>query len=74
MEKFEYLETALVIILGFIGFKLIAEESEWLHIPIGVSLAIVASLLVGGVIASLYARRRREKKNVEDVKKIPVES
>jgi tellurite resistance protein TerC len=72
MEKFEYLETALVIILGFIGFKLIAEEAHWVHIPVGVSLGIVITLLAGGIIASLYARKKREKKNVEDVKKISV--
>jgi tellurite resistance protein TerC len=64
MEKFEHLETALVIILGFIGIKLIVEEAHLIHIPVGVSLAIVATLLFGGIISSLYARRKREKKLV----------
>jgi tellurite resistance protein TerC len=62
MEKFEYLETALVIILGFIGLKLIAEESHLVHIPVGVSLGIVIALLAGGVIASLWARKKKERK------------
>ncbi|NJN34584.1 MAG: TerC family protein [Saprospiraceae bacterium] len=59
MEKFEYLETALVIILGFIGVKMMLESV--IHIPVGVSLAVVASLLVGGILASIYARKKVEK-------------
>lgn len=57
MEKFEYLEKALIIILAFIGIKMMLEE--YVHIPVGVSLGIVFGLLTGGIIASLYARKKR---------------
>lgn len=59
MEKFEYLEKALIIILAFIGLKMMLEEV--VHIPVGVSLGIVFGLLVIGVVASLYARKKRER-------------
>lgn len=58
MEKFEYLEKALILILAFIGVKMMLEEV--LHIPVGISLAVVAVLLVGGIVASLYARKKRD--------------
>jgi tellurite resistance protein TerC len=59
MEKFEYLETALVMILAFIGLKMIIETSGLLHISVGVSLGVVVSLLAGGIIASMYARKKK---------------
>ena len=56
MEKFEYLETALVAILAFIGLKMILETV--IHIHVGVSLAVVVLLLAGGILASIYARKK----------------
>ena len=56
MEKFAYLETALIMILVFIGLKMILEQV--IHIPVGVSLCVVIVLLTGGVVASLLTRKK----------------
>lgn len=63
MEKFQYLETALIAILGFIGLKMILEDV--VHIPVGVSLSVVATLLIGGVVTSLYVRKKEAKKKTQ---------
>jgi tellurite resistance protein TerC len=60
MDKFQYLETALVAILGFIGLKMILEE--WIHIPVSVSLMVVATMLSAGVLVSVYANKKNAQK------------
>jgi tellurite resistance protein TerC len=57
MEKFEYLEKALILILAFIGLKMMLEE--FIHISVGISLGVVAVLLIGGIVASIYVRRKK---------------
>ena len=51
MDRFEYLKPAVAMILLFVGFKMVL--AKWVHIPIGISLAIVLATLVGGVVLSL---------------------
>lgn len=51
VEKFQYLRMGLAIVLTFIGVKMIA--SFYIHIPIWLSLTIVATVLLGSVAASL---------------------
>lgn len=64
MDKFQYLETALVAILGFIGLKMILEE--WIHIPVAVSLLVVGTMLTAGVLVSMYANKKSAKKEKLD--------
>jgi len=45
----------LVLVLLFVGAKLILMAWD-LHIPIGLSLGIVVSILVGGVLLSLLRK------------------
>lgn len=52
VEKFRYLRTGLAIVLTFIGLKMLV-AAVGVHIPIWVSLAFVALVLVGSVVASL---------------------
>ncbi|MCH2489050.1 MAG: TerC family protein [Flavobacteriales bacterium] len=51
LEKFRYINYSLVVILGFVGVKMIlvhhVEIPEWL------SLSIIAVSLIGGIVASL---------------------
>jgi len=61
VRRFTALRPALAIVLGFVGLKMLA--SHWIEIPIGVSLGIVAGVLVGGVLVSLW----RERRNVRPV-------
>lgn len=51
MGRFHQLHVGLALVLSFVGVKMIL--SDVLHIPVGVSLAVVASLLGGAVAASL---------------------
>lgn len=51
VEKFHYLQTGLAIVLTFIGVKMLLLIFD-IHLPIEWSLAFVAVVLVGAVIAS----------------------
>jgi predicted tellurium resistance membrane protein TerC len=58
-EELEYLETAVAIILGFIGSKMIAEYFGVI-VPTEVSLGVVISLLGGGIGLSLLEKENEE--------------
>ena len=51
-SELEYLEPAVAIVLGFIGTKMVAEFFGFI-VPTELSLAVVGSLLGGGVLASI---------------------
>ncbi len=59
MDKFRYLKVSLVILLGYIGVKMILTHHY--PIPIDVSLALIGLILGGGVVASLIADHRSRK-------------
>lgn len=52
VEKFRYLRTGLAIVLTFIGVKMLLGAIS-IHIPIQISLVLVALVLAGSVVASL---------------------
>ncbi|WP_010249157.1 TerC family protein [Acetivibrio cellulolyticus] len=51
-EKFEYVKYGVALILAFTGVKLLVEFFE-IHIPIGWSLGIIFTVMIGSVIASV---------------------
>ena len=51
LGKFHHLKHALVVLMAFIGIKMLA--SHHFHISPGASLAVIALILAAGVIASL---------------------
>ncbi|HUP53107.1 MAG TPA: TerC/Alx family metal homeostasis membrane protein [Longimicrobiales bacterium] len=51
LEHFRFLRPSLVLILAFVGFKMIALHVA--HIPVGTSLMIIMGILVAGLIASV---------------------
>ena len=65
INKFRYLQTALALILGFIGVKMLLSElikkSDWLHgaMPY-LTLGFIALALTGGVVASLVLAPKGE--------------
>jgi len=59
VDKFRYLRFGLAIVLTFIGLKMLI--SRWYHIPTKASLAVVAVVLVGSVVASLLVSAEGEK-------------
>ncbi|NDF60774.1 MAG: TerC family protein [Crocinitomicaceae bacterium] len=52
MEKFQYVKYSLIIILLFVGVKMIL--NDWYHISIGASLFVILFSLTSGVLFSLY--------------------
>ncbi len=55
MDKFQYLKLGLSAVLTFIGVKMVIVDLY--HIPVGVSLGVVASILTISIIASLWKAR-----------------
>jgi tellurite resistance protein TerC len=51
MDKFRYLKPAVAAILVFVGLKM--GLSAWVHLPTGLSLAVILGLISAGVTASL---------------------
>ncbi len=51
LEKFRFINYSLVVILAFVGLKMLF--SHQIHLPEWVSLAVISAALIGGVIASL---------------------
>src|SRR4029078_750350 len=60
VEKFRYLRVGLAIVLTFIGGKMLLGATG-LHIPIKISLAFVALVLIGSVVASLLVSPEDER-------------
>ena len=56
MGLFRYLNIGLAMILVFIGVKMLA--SNYIHVPIEISLGIIATVLVISVAASLLIPQR----------------
>jgi tellurite resistance protein TerC len=50
-ERFTYLQTGLGIILAFVGVKMTI--SYWWHMPIAISLSVIALILTVSIVASL---------------------
>jgi tellurite resistance protein TerC len=55
-RRFVYLQPGLAIVLVFVGLKMAA--SEWYKLPVIASLAVVAVLLGGSIVASLIKTRK----------------
>jgi predicted tellurium resistance membrane protein TerC len=59
VQRFVYLKIGLAAILAFVGGKMVAQQ--WLHVPTGISLAVIASALGITVAASLlFPPREKE--------------
>jgi len=56
MARIEYLAGGLAVVLIFIGVKMLCES--FIHIPILVSLLVVAAILSTSIAASLLVRRK----------------
>ena len=55
IEKFVYLKYSLIAILFYIGVKMILLPLH-IHLPIGLSLGVIAGLLLLGVVVSLWRK------------------
>jgi tellurite resistance protein TerC len=55
MDRFEYLKPGVALILVFVGLKMVL--NGLIHVPIGISLGVIVSILAGSVILSLRKTR-----------------
>jgi tellurite resistance protein TerC len=60
VNKFEYLQQGIAIVLVFIGLKMLVAFFD-VHVPIVVSLLVIVICLVGSMMYSLEVTRRRVK-------------
>lgn len=51
LDRLRYLDAGLALVLIFVGAKMLAER--WVHIPVQVSLVVVAGILLISLVASL---------------------
>ena len=60
IQSLKFLKPALVILLAFIGVKMIIAGpwSDWYHMPVSLSLGIVAAILLVAIAASVAYNRR----------------
>ena len=58
IHRFVYLKTGLAVILAFVGGKMVAHE--WVHVPTGLSLGVIALVLGVTIAASLLWPPRQE--------------
>jgi len=58
-DRFHLLKYGLAMVLTFIGTKMLI--MPWYHVPVQASLAVVAVLIGGSVVASLIATRKEMK-------------
>lgn len=58
MSSFQHLKVSLVLVLAFVGAKMLLSH----HVPIGsgLSLGVIAFILLSGVVASIITKRRAE--------------
>jgi tellurite resistance protein TerC len=59
--RFRYLNVGLAVILGFVGAKMFLTDVY--HVPLWLSLGVIASALIVSVLASLRAERRDAEKS-----------
>ena len=52
VQRYAYLRAALAVLLVLVALKLVS--SDFIHVPAGVSLAIIGAILAAGVIASRW--------------------
>ncbi|MCK6439828.1 MAG: TerC family protein, partial [Planctomycetes bacterium] len=60
LDKFHYLKFGVVLVLGFIGVKMIVEP--WFKVDILISLSVIGTLLASAMIFSVTHPPKKEKK------------
>jgi tellurite resistance protein TerC len=57
VDKFYYINHAISLILGYVGVKLMI--ANFIHIPVGLSLTVIAFILAVAMLASLWKERNK---------------
>jgi tellurite resistance protein TerC len=61
VNKFEYLQQGIAIVLVFIGLKMLL--AEWVHVPAYISLMVILICLAGSMVYSVQIATRRTKRS-----------
>ena len=59
VNKFDYLQQGIAIVLVFIGLKMLI--SYWIHVPVYISLIVIVVCLVASIIYSIQVANEKEK-------------
>ncbi|WP_277752562.1 TerC family protein [Ewingella americana] len=62
-ERFSMLKYGLAVILIFIGIKMLLLDV--FHIPVGISLGVIATILVGTLLINVWVNRRADRAKLE---------
>ena len=60
LDRFRYIKLSLVVILGFVGVKMLL--SHHVELDVTTSLAVISGALLAGILASIFAPSRQETK------------
>ncbi|MBI5913743.1 MAG: TerC family protein [Bacteroidetes bacterium] len=60
IDKFEYVKISLVIILAFVGIKMLVFTPLHIELPEWFSLAVIVLLLAGGILLSIWKEKKKE--------------
>jgi tellurite resistance protein TerC len=63
IDRLQYLDEGLALVLVFIGGKMIGEP--WIHIPVGISLAAVGGVLLVALLASVLIPAKKKISAIE---------
>lgn len=58
-DMFHYLKYGLALILMFIGIKMLI--MHWYHMPVQVTMAVIFTILLASVLASIISNNRKKK-------------
>lgn len=64
VDKFDYLQQGIAIVLVFIGLKMLAEIVNF-HMPVYVSLIVIVFCLGGSIVYSIYHKKKGMPKALE---------
>jgi tellurite resistance protein TerC len=59
LDRFRLLHYGLGVILAFVALKMLL--SRWVHVNVGISLAVIAGILAIFIVASLVDERKRSR-------------
>ena len=62
IEEVPYLKKGLVVVLGFVGVKMLV--ADFYHVPILLSLGIIGTIIIGSILLSLPTMLRQRKQSV----------
>ena len=64
VNKFDYLQQGIAVVLVFIGLKMLV--SYWVHVPVYISLIVIVVCLVGSIVYSIQVSNEERKDLIDE--------